>query len=195
MGKRYQDSIILEEGNRVGVVGGGPAGSLFSYFLLLFAERSGRDIQLDIYEPRAFEQPGSAGCNMCGGIISESLVQSLAVEGINLPDTVVQRGIESYVLHTERGTGRIETPIGEKRIAAVHRGGGPRTVREAKWESFDAHLLKLAIAQGANHCAARVSELGWYGDKPQAKVKGQPPQTYDLLVGAVGMNSPDLALF
>ena len=195
MDKPYGDSLALEDGDRVGVVGGGPAGSLFSYFLLLFAERSGRDIQLDIYEPRTFEQPGSAGCNMCGGIISESLVQSLAVEGINLPDTVVQRGIESYVLHTEYGTRRLETPVGEKRIAAVHRGGGPRTVREFKWQSFDAHLLKLAIAQGANHHATRVTGLSWYGDKPQVEVKGQPPQTYDLLVGAVGMNSPALALF
>ena len=195
MRRPYLDSILLENSSRVGVVGGGPAGSFFSYFLLLFAQRSGRDIQLDLYEPRDFQKPGSAGCNMCGGIISESLVQSLAVEGVSLPDTVVQRGIESYVLHTEVGTGRIETPVGEKRIAAVHRGGGPRTVREAKWESFDGHLLQLAIAQGANHNPARVSELSWYGDKPQVKVKGHPPQTYDLLVGAVGMNSPDLALF
>lgn len=195
MGRPYLDSTVLENGSRVGVVGGGPAGSLFSYFLLLFAQRSGRDIQLDIYEPRDFQKFGSAGCNMCGGIISESLVQSLALEGINLSDAVVQRGIESYVLHTEVGTSRIETPMGEKRIAAVHRGGGPRTAREARWESFDAHLLKLAIAAGATHHAARVSELSWYGDKPQVKVKGHPPQTYDLLVGAVGVNSPDLALF
>ena len=195
MAKLYGDSIVLESGHRVGVVGGGPAGSLFSYFFLLFAQRSGRDIQLDIYEPRTFEQPGSVGCNMCGGIISESLVQSLAVEGINLPDTVVQRGIDSYVLHPEYGTRRLETPVGEKRIAAVHRGGGPRTVRELKWQSFDAHLLKLAIAEGANHHSDRVTGLSWYGDKPQVQVKGQPPQTYDLLVGAVGMNSPALALF
>ena len=193
--KPFEDSILLEDGERVGVVGAGPAGSLFSYFLLQFAQRSGRDIQLDIYDPRDFQKLGPAGCNMCGGIISESLVQALAVEGINLPDTVVQRGIESYVLHTEVGTCRIDTPIGEKRIAAVHRGGGPRTARNAKWLSFDGHLLQLAVSQGATFHNARVSELGWYGDKPQVKVKGREPQSYDLLVGAVGMNSPDLALF
>ncbi|MBI2817740.1 MAG: hypothetical protein HYX72_12455 [Acidobacteria bacterium] len=195
MAKRYNDTIALEEGHRVAVVGGGPAGSLFSYFLLLFSNRFDRNIHVDIYEPRDFEHPGPAGCNMCGGIISESLVQALAVEGINLPDSVVQRGIESYVLHTEAGSCCINTPIGEKRIAAVHRGGGPRTGQQAKWQSFDAHLLKLAIAEGAHRHTARVSEIGWYGDKPQVKVKGKPPETYELLVGAVGMNSPDLSLF
>jgi len=30
---------------------------------------------------------------MCGGIVSESLVQALAVEGIELPDTVVQTDV------------------------------------------------------------------------------------------------------
>lgn len=40
------------------------------------------DLHVDIYEPRDFTKPGPAGCNMCGGIVSESLVQALAVEGV-----------------------------------------------------------------------------------------------------------------
>ena len=35
----------LEDGSRVGIIGGGPAGSFFSYFLLDIAER----IDLDIF--------------------------------------------------------------------------------------------------------------------------------------------------
>ena len=82
----------LDDGSRVGVIGGGPAGSFFSIFLLDLAERMGMDIEVDIYEPRDYTKPGPVGCNMCGGIISESLVQNLASEGINLPPTIVQRG-------------------------------------------------------------------------------------------------------
>jgi len=189
------DSFMLNDGSRVAVVGGGPAGSFFAHFLLLFAQRADTRIAVDIYEPRDFRATGSAGCNMCGGIVSESLVQTLAVEGISLPDTVVQRGLQAYVLHTDNGHCRIETPRAEKRIAAVHRGGGPRRAVPHQWESFDGHLLKLAIEQGANLCAGRVTAVRWDGDRPQVEMKGGQPQTYDLVVGALGINSPDLKLF
>jgi hypothetical protein len=59
------------------------------------AEWAGIELEVDLYEPRDFSSPGPAGCNMCGEVISESLVQLLAAEGIELPPTVVQRGIDS----------------------------------------------------------------------------------------------------
>jgi flavin-dependent dehydrogenase len=132
---------------------------------------------------------------MCGGIVSESLVQSLAMEGISLPDSVVQRGIDSYVMHTEAGTRRIETPTQEMRIAAVHRGAGPRTALETKWESFDGHLLQMAAKKGAKVHSSKVTGLDWKEGKPVVLAGSNPPQIYDLLVGAVGVNSPALKFF
>src|SRR3989338_8882687 len=85
--------LRLQDGSRVAVIGGGPAGSFFSYFLLKMAAAVDLRIDVDIYEPRSFSQSGPAGCNHCGGIVSESLVQILAAEGINLPADVVQSGI------------------------------------------------------------------------------------------------------
>ena len=70
----------------------------------------GIDVRVDLNDPRGFSVPGPTGCNMCGGILSESLVQTLAADGINLPPPVVQRGIDSYDLHTDMGSVRIETP-------------------------------------------------------------------------------------
>lgn len=189
------ESPVLDDGSRVAVIGGGPAGSFFSYFLLLFAERLQKEIEVDIYEPRNFSAIGPAGCNMCGGIISESLVQMLAAEGINLPVTVVQRGLDSYVLCTEGGTCRIRTPSTQKRIAAVHRGGGPRGRHGQSWESFDGHLLNLAVGKGAKHIQKRVTHAAWNQGKPEIQIPGEPPRVYDLLVGATGINSPDLQLF
>jgi len=136
-----QMRLQLDDGSRIAVIGGGPAGSFFSYFLLDLAERAGMDIQVDIYEPKDFSRPGPAGCNHCGGIVHESLVQILAAEGINLPPTVVQRGIDSHVLHMGVGSVRIETPLHEKRIGALYRGGGPRGITERKWDSLDGYLL------------------------------------------------------
>jgi flavin-dependent dehydrogenase len=190
-----EQDLQLDDGSRVGVIGGGPAGSFFTIFLLDTAERMGLDIQVDIYEPRDYTRPGPVGCNMCGGIISESLVQNLAAEGINLPPTVVQRGIDSYMLHMDVGSVRIETPLQEKRIAAVYRGPGPRDIKEIKWGSFDGYLQELAIEKGANVINERVDEIIWDDGLPQIKVRKGEPQSYDLVTIAVGVNTASRKLF
>jgi flavin-dependent dehydrogenase len=187
-------SISLEDGSPVGVIGGGPAGSFSAFFLLTFAQRIGLDIRVDIYEPRDFTKVGPGGCNMCGGIVSESLVQALAVEGINLPPTVVQRGIDSYVLHTHNDSIRIDTPLKEKRIAAIHRGGGPRDLAKATWGGLDSYLLTLAQNLGGNVIKARVKEVCWEQGRPQVVLQGEA-RSYDLLVGATGVNSGAWKLF
>ena len=184
----------LQDDSRVAVLGGGPAGSLFSYFLLDMAERSGLDVHVDIFERKDFTTFGPAGCNMCGGIISESLVQSLATEGINLPPTVVERGIDSYVLHMDVGTVRIETPLHEKRIASLHRGAGPRGTVERKWDSFDKFLLDKAVAKGARVIQGRADEIAIKGGYPHVGLKGEQPHRYDLLAVAIGVNTGTLKL-
>ncbi|MFQ6102445.1 MAG: cyclic nucleotide-binding domain-containing protein [Anaerolineae bacterium] len=190
-----KQTLQLNDGSQVAVIGGGPAGSFFGYFLLDMAGRLGLDIRVDIYEPRDFSRPGPPGCNMCGGIVSESLVQMLAAEGINLPPTVVQRGIESYTLHMDIGSVRIETPLHEKRIGAVYRGAGPRDLKEARWGSLDGHLQSLAVDKGVHVIRERVSEVAWNEGRPQVNTRGGSPRTYDLLGVTVGVNSAALKLF
>lgn len=187
--KTKESDLKLTDGSRVGVVGGGPAGSFFSYFLLEIARRVGRNIHVDIYEPRNFELPGPAGCNMCGGIISESLVQNLAAEGIVLPPFVVQRGIDSYVLHMDVGKVRIDTPLHEKRIAAVYRGSGPRGPGQLKVRGLDGYLLGLAVSKGAHQVRDRMERVEWENGVPRVKTQGGVLQTYDLLVMAAGVNT------
>ncbi len=184
----------LSDDSRVGVVGGGPAGSFFCYFLLEIAGRVGLKLQVDIYEPRDFSLPGPAGCNMCGGVVSESLVQSLHMEGIDLPAAVVQRSIDSYFLHMDIGDVRIETPLQEKRIAAVHRGGGPRGIQPTSG-GLDGFLLERALEHGASLRRARVDGIRWDSGRPQIKTQAGNWETYDLLAVAVGINSPALKLF
>jgi flavin-dependent dehydrogenase len=188
-------NLKLNDGSRVAVIGGGPAGSFFSYFLLNMAERVGRQIQVDIYEPRDFSAPGPAGCNMCAGVVSETLAQYLAAEGINLPSTVVERGIDSYVLHMDVGSVRIDTPLHEKRIAALYRGSGPRDLREIKWGSFDGHLLTLAANKGAHVIRQRVIQVAQVDELLQIKIRNGPPESYHLLAVAVGVNTATLKLF
>lgn len=183
-------SIPLQDNSRIGVIGGGPAGSMFCYFFLDIAERMGMDVKVDMYEPRDFMTPGPAGCNMCGGIISESLVQALASEGIILPDTMVQRGIDSYVLHMDVGEVKIVTPLKEKRIGSVHRGGGPRNVTNLKWCSFDGFIQSLALEKGTNLINQKVKDWDLDNGLPRISLKDGTTKTYDALVVAVGVNSP-----
>ena len=184
--------LALDDGSRIGVIGGGPAGSFFAYFLLDMADRVGMDLQVDIYEPRDFASPGPPGCNMCGGIVSESLVQMLAAEGINLPSTVVQRGIDAYTLHMDVGSVRIETPLHEKRIGAVYRGSGPRDLKEVKWEGLDGHLQKLAVEKGTAVIRQRVAEVDWVDGHPQIITRGGSSQVYDLVAVTAGVTLPSI---
>jgi flavin-dependent dehydrogenase len=190
-----QTDLRLNDGSRVAVMGGGPAGSFFSYFLLDMAERVDRQIQVDIYEPRDFTMPGPAGCNMCAGVVSETLVQYLAAEGINLPPTVVQRGIDSYVLHMDVGNVRIDAARHEKRIGTLYRGIGPRGLKEIRWESFDNYLLTLAIRKGARVIGQRVTDVHRQDGQPYIKTQNGSLEAYDLLAVTAGVNTAALKLF
>jgi flavin-dependent dehydrogenase len=196
--EKHPSSILLNHGSRVAVIGGGPAGSFFSYFLLDMAKRDDLKIHVNIYEPRDFNVAGPGGCNMCGGVIYESLVQSLAVEGINLPTTVVQRGIEYNMLHLDIGSVQIQTPRHEKRIATTFRSAGPRGLLEIKGGGLDGYLMQAAVDKGARRIRGRVNEVRWLEDTAtttpenrlvQVKTKDADFQTYDLLVVTSGVNT------
>lgn len=187
--KNGQNDLKLVDNSRVAVIGGGPAGSFFSYFLLGMAARVGLTVQVDIYEPRDFNAFGPLGCNMCGGVISESLVQILASEGIILPPWIIRRGIDSYVFHTEYGSVKISTRIHEKRIGAVYRGAGPNRSGGKDGESFDGFLLELACEKGARLIRERVDSLSLEEGSPQLRTRTGSTHTYDLVVVATGVNS------
>ena len=188
----------LVSGSRIAVIGGGPAGAMFACFLLDFGSRSGRDFDLHIYDAKDFHASGPRGCNHCGGIISESLVQHLASEGIVLPDNVVQRGIDAYILHVDSGSVGIATPLQEKRIAATYRGGGPGVpggTGAGTWGSFDAFLLGRAEQGGAQVIHERVDSVDFSGERPQLTTRDGATGTYDLIVGATGVNAAPGRLF
>ncbi len=58
--------LLLEDGARIAVIGGGPAGSFFSYFVLKFAKALGMDISVDIYESKNFNCAGPRGVTIVG---------------------------------------------------------------------------------------------------------------------------------
>ncbi|MFC1734257.1 NAD(P)/FAD-dependent oxidoreductase [candidate division KSB1 bacterium] len=195
MESKHPKNLELVDGSNIGIIGGGPAGSFFTYFALEFAERYGLEINIDVIEAKDFNCAGPTGCNNCGGIVSESLVQMLATEGIVLPSNVIRRGIESYTLHLEQGTTAIEAPFNEQKIAAMFRGKGPKGSVETGLESFDNFLLELCRKKGANVYFDKVTEVIKESDGVTIKTKKSFEKKYDLVVGAIGLNKRTLELF
>jgi len=189
------DPYILDDGAHIAVIGGGPTGSFFSIFALKMAKMIGKEINVTIYEQKDFTKAGPLGCNRCGGIISELLVQTLAVEGINLPDSLVQRGIHSYKLHSNYGNAFIATPAHEKTIATVYRGGGPKGIIGKDKESFDGFLLNLAMKEGALHNPARIERIEYKDKRPVLFSKDLKIGEPDLVVGAIGVKSQTSKIF
>jgi flavin-dependent dehydrogenase len=189
------DEFALSDGARVGVIGGGPAGSLFAYFLIETAQRVGVNLSVDVFEARDFNRPGPAGCNMCGGMVSESMIQTLATEGIRFPDSVVQRGLDSFVIHTPERTAYMDIPLHERRIAAMHRGSGPKSARVHDWESFDGFLLNAAATRGAHVVHGRVSDMTLEDGRPRLVVGDQTHGPYELVASAAGVNSATWRIF
>ncbi len=189
------DQYILDDGARIGVIGGGPTGTFFTIFALKMAQLIGKQLDITIFEPKNFIKDGPVGCNHCGGIISELLVQTLAVEGINLPDSVVRKGINSYNLHTNHGDVFIATPDLERTIATVYRGGGPKGMISEGKESFDNFLLGEAVREGAVHNPLRIDRIELRNKRPVLFSKDQEIGDFDLVVGAFGVNSTTAKIF
>ncbi|MCS6844987.1 MAG: hypothetical protein NZ528_11815 [Caldilineales bacterium] len=185
----------LNDGDRVAVIGGGPAGAFFAYFLLVMARGVGRSLAVDIYEPRDFAQLGARGCNGCAGIVSERLMQTFAEDGIELPPAVVQRTIDAYVLHMDVGSARITPPHQDTHIASVYRGAGPRELRGRAWVGLDAYVLDLAQRQGAQVVRERVNDVAWVAGRPAVGPSPDQLTRYDLVAVTSGVNSAILKQF
>lgn len=195
MDDQARHNMELVDGSSVAVIGGGPSGSFFSYFALEFAARLDVDINIDIYEPKNFSKIGSSGCNHCGGIVSESLVQKLSTDGIVIPAHIIQRGISTYTMHAEQGEVVIKTPSNEHRIASVFRGCGPKGCLDTSQRSFDNFLLGLCQEKGAEIIPEKITKVERLEDGIIVNSKRFGDKKYDLVVGAVGLNQKTLDLF
>ena len=189
------NGMELTDGSRIAVVGGGPAGSFFSYYALDYAARFDLELELDIFEAKDFTKIGSSGCNHCGGIISETLVQEMATDGIVIPSEIIQRGINTYTLRTEQGTRDIRAPSDEHRIASVFRGCGPRGCLDKSLKGFDNYMLGLCCDKGARLKREKVTSLERTDEGIRVGSSKSKSREYDMVVGAAGLTTKTLDLF
>src|SRR5665213_345784 len=94
----------LMDGDRVAVVGGGPAGSFFAIQLLREARKLDRKIEVVIIEKRGpadvnFEDYQCQGCNFCAGLISARLSQILDESGLAVPEEIIRGRVDYIWIH------------------------------------------------------------------------------------------------
>ncbi len=200
---KKNSNLELKDGARIAVLGGGPAGSFFSIFALKLANQIGKDIDLTIYEQKSFLNEGPSSCNMCAGVVSESLVQLLAIEGIILRPPILQRAIDTYCFQTISGDVLLHSISNQSGIATVYRGGGPvcKSTSEKNEKpdsgkiSFDDFLIDCAKKEGANVENIRVDKVKLNNEKPEIFSKGEKLFDADLVVGACGINANAVKMF
>ncbi|MBW8011342.1 MAG: NAD(P)/FAD-dependent oxidoreductase [Chloroflexi bacterium] len=177
----------LSEGDRVCVIGGGPAGSFAALHLLKAARKLGLKLEVLIFEPRNFSNPGPGGCNSCAGILSSRLLEGLESLGLSLPHELIQAELTTYALHLDDVVVQLEQPDPQRKIISVYRGAGPRLSAGEPIASFDKYLLEQAILRGAKHIPSRVRKVVWE-EKPVVHT-ARDRISADLLVLATGVNS------
>ncbi len=185
------NGMTLGDGTRIAVVGGGPAGSFFASFLLKGARRKGLKLDLTILDGKDFEEKGPRGCNMCAGVISQSLVSFLQAEGFEIPEEKVQASIDGYRCITREEEYTFHLPDERSKILSVFRGNGPRFCHDRGSVSFDELLLQRAVNLGAQVVPEPVREI--LPGPSMRVVHGGPDGLttleVDLVVVATGLNT------
>ncbi len=177
----------LVNGNRVVIVGGGPAGSFSALHFLRFAAEAQLQLEIVLFEFRNFNRPGPGGCNKCAGILSSRLIKNLDVLNLNLPADVIQSELSSYVLHLGSTVMPLHHPDPTRRIYSVYRGSGPRLGSPPFPHSFDSWLLDQARERGAIIRNTRVQSIR-RGARPIV-VTAREQLEADLVVVATGVNN------
>ncbi len=170
----------IRTGPRVGIIGGGPAGSLFALYLLHYSEEKGIHPETTIYQQRNFDEPGPKGCKGCAGILSMSLLSNLTGLGLTMPKEIIQTRIEQYTVHSPYTSISMSNPEKGIQIVSVYRGCGPRISHYADSISFDGWLLREAQNRGVRVENQKVS-YAYLGTESGVEVAGQKIE-YDLVV-------------
>ena len=190
-------NLLLKNGSKIAIIGGGPGGSFFAYFASKYAKEAGIDVSIKIYDRKSFCQSGPRGCNMCAGVISENLFNNLEAEGIHIADFCVQRKIEGYCFQTQDESVLLHHPVPGHipKIVTVFRGNGPlQSVHEGNI-SFDDYLLNHMKEQGVEIISDIIKDFKLPASKgePVKIVSGEKDSKrefeVDLVVGAFGVNT------
>lgn len=181
----------LQNGSKIAVIGGGPAGSFFAHFILKLAREAKISLNVEIYDRKTFLTHLPKDCNMCAGVIGSNLYRRLENEGMPLGAKVIRHQVKGYAFHSNKRVVAIpQDPFSP--IYTVFRGITPKPCVD-EYVSFDRYLLDNAIKAGARYIPELVEDIilpDKEREKPLIKLReGTKVEEVDLVVGAFGVNS------
>ncbi len=183
----------LRDGDRIAVIGAGPAGTFFSFLASEIAARLGLKVSITIFDGKDFEQPGPPGCNMCAGVISETLAEKLHQIGLSPPGDRIQVEVENYLLCTPYYNISLYKRRRRFPIHTVYRGNGPRDRTSTENVSFDDYLLDKCRARDVAVIPEMISDLVRPNEESQPVTLkyGANGQLFsaELVVIACGLNT------
>jgi len=157
--------LQLEDGAKIVIAGGGPAGSFSAINILREAEQEGLKIKVIIIERKKevnlFERANSGMyrevCNYCAGGISPRMNDVLEDMKLSLPKEVIEGEVKSIVMHGHWKNIVVKVPP-ERNMVSVYRGSRPKG-RPFRYFNFDSFLLDKAISEGAEVITGEVSDI------------------------------------
>lgn len=169
----------LQDGGRIVVIGGGPAGAATALALRGLATSLGRHIHVVIVEGKQFAD--GQHHNLCVGVLSPPIAEMIEHDlGVPFPQHLCRGLITGYVLHTARRQitldGTAEPSISLRRI------------------QFDAYMLEAARQHGAEILTAHATDVEFHTDHVVVYTDNAPLQA-DVVVGAFGLEEAAAMFF
>ena len=172
--------MLINDGDTVCIVGGGPGGSACAMALLSEARRVGRKIDVVLFEHKKFSE--HRHYNQCIGVLSPPFEDILKNElGLVLPDHLVLNDMEGYRLHSDLLSLDL---IGEESGRSV-------SVTRSK---FDAFMLEEAQKAGTQVVHDRVTSVEVNHDGVLVYSEGDNIKCA-VVVGAFGLDDGTCRIF
>lgn len=172
--------MVINDGDTVCVVGGGPGGSACAMGLLKEAKQLSRKVNVVLLEHKKFSE--QRHYNQCIGVLSPPFEDILKKElDLVLPDSLVLNEIEGYRLHSDLLSLDL---LGEESGRSV-------SVRRSK---FDAFMLEEAQKAGAQVSQNRVTGIEINPDGVLVYSEGENYKAA-VVVGAFGLDDGTCSIF
>ena len=172
--------MLINDGDTVCVVGGGPGGSACAMVLLQEARQLGRKIRVVLIEHKKFSE--NRHYNQCIGVLSPPFEDILKNElDLTLPENLVLNDMEGYCLHSDLLSLDL---IGEESGRSV-------SVTRSK---FDAFMLEEAQKAGAQVVHNRVTSIEVNHDGVLVYSEGDNFKCA-VVVGAFGLDDGTCRIF
>lgn len=171
-----KDNLVLKNGDRIAIIGGGPAGSSCAIKLILEARKRGLQLEVLIFEGKDF----TIHYNQCVGVLSPPIERLLQEElALEIPSSLINRQIYGYRLHSFNNEILL---VGQNGIEPTY------TIRRTEFDHF---FLQTASRLGAQIIRSRVNNVEFISNGHYDEVRLYHDSGFlkaDALIGAFGLD-------